>query len=63
MGEGANLARTIKEFENDKSRGALQYFPYQFAFGITVRRLFGSNAIRIYFGPLKFWYNWKKEDE
>lgn len=52
--------KTIKEFHPKFGYGELEFFPYQYAFGISIRYLECDNMgwmFRIYFGPIKFWFN------
>ena len=37
--------------------GGFAYFPYQIAFGISLRWLCTGLMFRFYFGPFKFWIN------
>ena len=43
--------------------GGFSFFPYQVAFGFSIRYwpLTFSPAIRVYFGPFKFWCYFVKE--
>jgi hypothetical protein len=51
--------KIIKEFDSKRIVGELVYFPYQIAFGVSIRYLecIGGWMFRMYFGPLKLWFN------
>jgi len=52
--------KIIKEFEGKRILGELVYFPYQIAFGISIRHLECEGMgwlFRVYFGPIKIWFN------
>ena len=54
--------KTIRGFESERVFGEVNFFPYQIAFGISVRYLSCKDMgwmVRIYFGPFKVWFNWK----
>lgn len=52
--------KILKEFESKRIMGEVEFFPYQVAFGISIRRLKCDNMgwmFRVYFGPIKIWIN------
>ena len=51
--------KIIGEFDFQGIAGELEYFPYQIAFGISIRYLecIGGWMFRMYFGPFKIWFN------
>jgi len=52
--------KVIKEFEFKRIMGELEYFPYQWAFGVSIRYLECDGMgwmFRFYFGPFKVWFN------
>ena len=53
----------VKElnFGLDKLYGGFQFFPYQFAIGISIRYANCDNLglLRFYLGPFKLWVNYK----
>lgn len=52
--------KIIRAFELNKFYGELEYFPYQIAFGISIRILKCKGMgwmIRIYFAQFKLWFN------
>lgn len=54
--------KVIKEFESKRIFGELVYFPYQWAFGISIRHLECDGMgwmFRFYLGPIKVWFNLK----
>lgn len=54
--------KIIKEFHTKLGDGELIFFPYQCAFGISVRYLKCEGygwMFRIYFGFIKFWFNFR----
>lgn len=58
--------KVIKEFHNRFGYGELEFFPYQYAFGISVRWLKCKGMgwlFRIYFGSFKFWFSFSKRKE
>jgi len=60
-----NKVKTIKEFNSKHIFGELEYFPYQVAFGISIRYLECEGMgwmFRFYFGPIKLWFNLRKEE-
>ena len=55
-----NKVRIIKEFETKHIFGELEFFPYQIAFGISIKYMTCENMgwmFRLYFGPVKLWFN------
>lgn len=55
--------KVIKEFHTKFGYGQLESFPYQCAFGISIRWLKCKGMgwmIRIYFGFIKFWFSFNK---
>jgi len=40
---------------NFRAYGGLTWFPYQLAFGLSLRYDAGLWAVRLYLGPLKVW--------
>ena len=54
-----------REFQWGRLIGEFQVFSYQFAIGISARKWCTGPALRIYFGPFKFWCNFlnKNPDE
>ncbi len=55
--------RILREFRSRWIFGELEYFPYQIAFGISVKYLTCKDMgwmFRFYFGPIKFWFNLRK---
>jgi len=55
----------IREFGN-RIFGQLVYFPYQWAFGISIQHLQCEGMgwlFRMYFGPIKIWFNLKPQKE
>jgi len=57
-----NKVITIKEFEFDCLYGEIEYFTYQIALGVSIRRFEDSWMFRIYFGPFKIWGNLGKKN-
>ena len=58
-----NKVKIIKVFELNKFYGELQYFPYQIAFGMSIRFLRCKGMgwmIRVYFAQFKFWFNLRR---
>jgi len=56
----------IKEFHTKFGCGELVFFPYQCAFGISIRYLECESMgwmFRIYFGFIKLWFNFRKRRE
>lgn len=56
------MVKVIIELNNKYGYGELEYFPYQLAFGLSIRYLKCKGMgwlFRIYFGPFKFWFNLK----
>jgi len=52
--------KIIREFKSKHIFGEIEYFPYQIAFGISIRYLECKNMgwmFRMYFGPFKIWFN------
>jgi len=55
-----NKVKIVKEFNSKRIYGELEYFPYQIAFGISIRFLKCKGMgwlIRIYFAQFKLWFN------
>jgi len=55
-----NKVKVIKEFNSKRIFGEVEYFPYQIAFGMSIRYLTCKNMgwlCRMYFGPFKIWFN------
>lgn len=55
--------KTIKEFNSKRIFGEIEFFPYQIAFGISIRYLSCKGMgwlFRCYFGPFKIWFNLRK---
>lgn len=56
------MVRIIKEFKGKHIFGELVYFPYQISFGMSIRYLECEGMgwmFRMYFGPIKIWFNLK----
>ena len=52
--------RILKEFNFKRVFGEVEFFPYQWAFGISVRYLKCEGMgwmFRMYLGPIKIWFN------
>jgi len=55
-----NKVKIIREFNSKHIFGEMEYFPYQIAFGISIRHLECKGMgwlFRMYFGPIKLWFN------
>jgi len=58
--------KTLKEIDTMNLFGELEYFPYQFAIGLSIRKLVCKEMgwmLRLYFGPFKLWLNLKDEKD
>ena len=58
--------KIIREFKSSRVFGEIEYFPYQVAFGISIRCLEGEGMgwmFRFYFGPFKIWFNLRKKEQ
>lgn len=58
-----NKVKVIKELNSKHIFGEVEYFPYQIAFGISIRHLECEGMgwmFRFYFGPFKIWFNLRK---
>jgi len=56
----------LKHFEYKFAYGELEYFPYQSAFGLSIRYLKCDQMgwmFRVYFGPFKFWFNLREREQ
>lgn len=56
--------RTVREFDSKYIFGELEYFPYQIAFGISIKYLTCKKMgwmFRFYFGPVKLWFHLRPE--
>ena len=61
-----SMLKTVRKIKAIKAKhifGEIEYFPYQIAFGISIRYLTCKNMgwlFRLYFGPIKIWFNLRK---
>lgn len=56
--------KIVKEFTSKRIFGELEYFPYQIAFGISIKYLECEGMgwmLRFYFGPFKLWFNLREK--
>ncbi len=60
MGDSKMKVKIIKKCRTKHGYGEVEYFPYQFAFGISIRYFSGGWMFRLYIGQFKIWFNLKK---
>ena len=50
----------LKEFSFKRIFGEVEFFPYQIAFGISIRYFEDGWMFRIYLGFIKIWFNLRR---
>lgn len=53
--------KIIKKCRTKHGYGEVEYFPYQFAFGMSIRYFSGGWMFRLYIGQFKIWFNLKNK--
>jgi hypothetical protein len=49
--------KIIKTVNTRHGYGEVEYFSYQFAFGVSIRCFSGGWMFRLYMGQFKIWFN------